>query len=85
MRAAAPSLNIEMPTDPDDTVIDISVHLHRAPETSDLRLNVEMDIKVRGLEKETIDKLVEQGRKLCPYSRLTLGKIWVTHTTSTLE
>ena len=85
MSAVAPSLNIKMPTDPGDTIIESTVHLVGSMESSEFVIKVDMDIKVRGLEQEAIDKLVQEARNRGPYSWPTLGKVWTKFTTSTLE
>jgi organic hydroperoxide reductase OsmC/OhrA len=37
-----------------------------------------MTVKVKGMSKEELEKLVEQAKKVCPYSRATQGNVTTT-------
>ncbi|KAJ4333238.1 hypothetical protein N0V95_009472 [Ascochyta clinopodiicola] len=82
MNAVAPSLNVRMPSAPEDSIVETKVHLVGDMKALDMGLRVEMHVKVKGLGKEELDKVVSRAREVCPYSRATQGNV---HTTVTCE
>lgn len=67
MNAVAPSLNIKMPTTPEDSIVETKVHLVGSMRDLDMGLRVEMNVKVKGLSKEDLEKVVYKARQVCPY------------------
>jgi organic hydroperoxide reductase OsmC/OhrA len=41
-------------------------------------LRVQLLVRVRGLAKEDLEKVVQKARQVCPYSRATKGNVWTT-------
>ncbi|KAI2478417.1 Organic hydroperoxide resistance protein [Pyrenophora tritici-repentis] len=54
-------------------------------EKVNLALKAEMHVKARGVDKETMDKLISQARLRCPYSKSTFKMVWVTYTSEIME
>ncbi|KAI1273921.1 OsmC/Ohr family [Xylaria sp. FL0933] len=75
MNAAAASMKTQMPKDPEDSVVDTTVHLVGDMKKLDMGIRVDMKIGVRGLSKEEIEKVVEKAKEVCPYSRATRGNV----------
>ncbi|CAI6238390.1 unnamed protein product [Periconia digitata] len=71
MNAVAPSLGLKMPTKVEDSVVESTVHLVGSMKDLDMGLRVELLVKVRGLDKESLEKIVYKARQVCPYSRAT--------------
>lgn len=82
MNAVAPSLNVKMPSTPEDSIVETKVHLVGSMRDLDMGLRVEMNVKVKGLSKEDLEKVVHKARQVCPYSRATKDNV---HTTVTCE
>ncbi|KAI1427848.1 OsmC/Ohr family [Xylaria sp. FL1777] len=75
MNAAAASMKTKMPTDPEDSVVDTTVHLVGDMKKLDMGIRVDMRIGIRGLEKSQIEKIVDKAKEICPYSRATRGNV----------
>ncbi|CAJ2505175.1 Uu.00g125690.m01.CDS01 [Anthostomella pinea] len=75
MNASAASLGIRMPTTPEDSIVENTVHLVGDMKNLDMGIRVDMKIKIRGLDKADIDKVVEKAKEVCPYSRATRGNV----------
>lgn len=75
MNACAPMLKIKMPKNKEDSVVDTTVHLVGDPAKLDMGIRVDMKIKVKGVDKETLEKLVAKTKEVCPYSRATQGNV----------
>ena len=60
------------------------VHLVGDAKAADFGLKVDMLVKVKGMSKEELEKVVEQAKKVCPYSRATQGNISTTIKVETL-
>lgn len=75
MNSVAPSLKIKMPTSPQDSIVDIKVHLVGSLRQLDMGLRVELFVKVRGLTREELDSVVHRAEQVCPYSRATRGNV----------
>lgn len=82
MNAVAPSLGLKMPTTTEDSIVESTVHLVGSMKDLDMGLRVELLVKVKGLSKEDLNKVVEKAREVCPYSRATKGNV---HTTINCE
>ncbi|KAI0467540.1 OsmC-like protein [Xylaria cf. heliscus] len=75
MNAVAPSLGAKMPTDPEDSIVDTTVHLVGDMGRLDLGIRVDMKVAVRGLERGLVERIVGSARLVCPYSRATKGNV----------
>ncbi|KAF5704607.1 transcription activator acu-15 [Fusarium mundagurra] len=75
MNAVAAKDGITMPTAPEDSIVETTVHLVGDMKKLDMGLRVDMKISVRGLEKEQIEGIVEKTKKVCPYSRAIEGNV----------
>ena len=75
MNASAISLKIEMPKAKEDSVVETTVHLVGDMKQLDMGIRVDMKVKVKGLSKEDLDKVVEKAKEVCPYSRATRGNV----------
>ncbi|KAI1333881.1 OsmC/Ohr family [Xylariaceae sp. FL0016] len=78
MNGSAAQMGIRMPTTPEDSIIESTVHLVGDLKQLDMGIRVNMKIKVRGLSKDDLDKVVEKAKEVCPYSRATQGNITTT-------
>ncbi|KAF5542362.1 transcription activator acu-15 [Fusarium phyllophilum] len=63
MNAVAAKDGITMPTAPEDSIVETTVHLVGDMKSLDMQLRVDMKISVRGLEKEQIEGIVEKTKK----------------------
>ncbi|KAI3330167.1 OsmC/Ohr family [Ustulina deusta] len=75
MNAVAASLKTKMPADPEDSVVDTTVHLVGDMKKLDMGIRVDMKVAIRGLEKGQIETIVERAKEVCPYSRATRGNV----------
>ncbi|KAJ4018779.1 hypothetical protein NW752_005907 [Fusarium irregulare] len=75
MNACAAQMGITMPTNIEDSVVDTTVHLVGDMKQLDMSLRVDMKIKVKGLAKDELEKVVEKAKEVCPYSRATKGNV----------
>lgn len=75
MNAVAPSLGIKLPTGAQDSVVDAKVHLIGDMKQLDLGIKVDLHVKVKGVKKEDIEKVVAKTKEVCPYSRATQGNV----------
>jgi organic hydroperoxide reductase OsmC/OhrA len=75
MNASAASLGISMPSNTDDSVVDATVHLVGDLKKLDLGLRVDMKVRVAGLSKGDLQKVVDKAKEVCPYSRATQGNV----------
>jgi len=85
MNAVAPSVGVQMPSKPEDSVVEATVHLVGSMKELDMGLRVELKVKVRGLEKEDLDKVVSKARQVCPYSRATKDNVYTTISVEKME
>lgn len=72
MNAVAPTLKIKLPA---DSIVETTVHLIGSLKELDLGIRVDMKVKVSGIKLEDVEKVVEETRKVCPYSRATQGNV----------
>ncbi|KAI1364124.1 OsmC/Ohr family [Xylaria arbuscula] len=75
MNAAAASMKAKMPTDPEDSIVETTVHLVGDMKKLDMGIRVDMKVGIRGLEKNMVEKIVEKAKEICPYSRATRGNV----------
>ncbi|KAK5633326.1 hypothetical protein RRF57_009040 [Xylaria bambusicola] len=75
MNAAAASMKAKMPTDPEDSIVDTTVHLVGDMKKLDMGIRVDMKVGIRDLEKDQIEEIVEKAKEICPYSRATRGNV----------
>jgi Ohr subfamily peroxiredoxin len=78
MNAVAPTLGVKMPSSPEDSIVESTVHLVGNMKDLDMGLRVELLVKVRGLEKEKLEEVVYKARQVCPYSRATKDNVYTT-------
>lgn len=76
MNASAAQLGIRMPADrPEDSVVDAAVHLVGDMKALDMGLRVDLRVRVRGLSRDEVEKVVKRAEEVCPYSRATRGNV----------
>ncbi|KAJ9504321.1 hypothetical protein H2202_000377 [Exophiala xenobiotica] len=75
MNAAAMSMKIQMPENKEDSIVETTVHLVGDMKKLDMGIRVDMRVQVRGLSKESLDKVVNKAKEVCPYSRATRGNV----------
>ncbi|KFA53345.1 hypothetical protein S40293_06663 [Stachybotrys chartarum IBT 40293] len=75
MNASAAKMGITMPTTIEDSVVETTVHLVGDMKALDMGLRVDMKVKVKGLAKEELQRVVDEAKKVCPYSRATQGNV----------
>ncbi|KAK3701814.1 hypothetical protein LTR37_015236 [Vermiconidia calcicola] len=75
MNASAPSIGLKMPKNPEDSIVETAVHLVGDMKSLELRLKVDMKVKVRGVSKEELEKIVAKTREVCPYSHAIQGNV----------
>ena len=75
MNASAMSLGIKMPQKQEDSIVETTVHLVGSLKDLDLGIRVDMKVKVNGLSKQDVEKVVAKAKEVCPYSRATKGNV----------
>ncbi|ATY59347.1 OsmC family protein [Cordyceps militaris] len=75
MNLVAPKMGVKMPSNAEDSVVETTVHMVGDLKKVDLGIRVEMVVKVKGVGKEDLEKLVEKTKETCPYSRATQGNV----------
>lgn len=75
MNASAPSLGIRMPSKKEDSVVDATVHLVGDMKKLDMGIRVDLKVRVRGLDRAEVEKVVAKAEEVCPYSRATRGNV----------
>ncbi|KAI8628471.1 OsmC-like protein [Xylariaceae sp. FL1651] len=75
MNAAAASMGTKMPTSPEDSIVETTVHFVGDMKKLDMGIRVDMKVSIRGLEKDEIDKIVAKAKEVCPYSQATQGNV----------
>jgi len=65
----------KMPGDPEDSIVDTTVHLVGDMKKLDMGIRVDMKVGVRGLPRETTEKIVKKALEICPYSRAIKGNV----------
>jgi organic hydroperoxide reductase OsmC/OhrA len=84
MNAVAASEGVKMPTKPEDSIVETTVHLVGDMKQLDMGLRVEMKVRVKGLSKDELEKVVYKARQVCPYSRATKDNVYTTVTCETM-
>jgi len=72
MRFVAGKAKVVLPAD-----TSITGHVGIGPIPAGFAIKVQLDIKVPGLPKDQVQKLVEAAHQVCPYSNATRGNIEV--------
>lgn len=75
MNLVAGGMGVRMPAKAEDSIIETTVNLVGDLKKGDLGLKVDMLVKVKGVDEETLKKLVEKTKTVCPYSRATEGNV----------
>ncbi|KAK5743663.1 hypothetical protein LTR17_002570 [Elasticomyces elasticus] len=75
MNATAASMGLKMPERKEDSIVESTVHLVGDMKKLDLGLRVDLVVKVKGMKKEDVEKIVEKTKTVCPYSRATAGNV----------
>lgn len=75
MNASAASMGIKMPSKKEDSVVDATVHLVGDMKKLDMGIRVDLKIKVNGLDRDQVEKVVKKAEEVCPYSRATRGNV----------
>lgn len=75
MNAAAMSMKIQMPENKQDSIVETTVHLVGDMKKLDMGIRVDMKVDVKGLSKESLEKVVNKAKEVCPYSRATRGNV----------
>ncbi|KAF5649974.1 organic hydroperoxide resistance [Fusarium sp. NRRL 52700] len=85
MNAVAAKEGITMPTAPEDSIVETTVHLTGDMKELNLKLRVDMKIMVRGLEQKQLEDIVAKAKKVCPYSRAIKTNVWTEYTVIKLD
>lgn len=75
MNASAMSMKIPMPAKKEDSIVDTTVYLVGDMKRLDMGIRVAMKVKIKGLERSEVEKIVEKAKEVCPYSRATRGNV----------
>ena len=75
MNLSGSALGFKMPENQEDSIVETDVHLVGDLKGLDLGLRVDMRVKVKGLSKEDLEKVIEKTKTVCPYSRATQGNV----------
>ncbi|EKV16384.1 Peroxiredoxin, OsmC-like protein [Penicillium digitatum] len=78
MNGSAAMLKIRMPSKPEDSIVETTVHLVGDPAKMDMGIRVDMKVKVKGLARDQVEKVVAKAKEVCPYSRATKGNVLTT-------
>ncbi|CAN8098402.1 unnamed protein product [Discula destructiva] len=75
MNASAASMGIRMPSKKEDSIVDATVHLVGDMKKLDMGIRVDMKVRVKGLDRADVEKVVAKAEEVCPYSRATRGNV----------
>lgn len=75
MNASAAMLKIKMPSNPEDSIVQTTVHLVGDAAKVNMGIRVDMKVKVRGLAKDQVDRVVAKAKEVCPYSKAIQGNV----------
>jgi Ohr subfamily peroxiredoxin len=75
MNASAAGMGIQMPHEKEKSVVETTVHLVGDMKKLDMGIRVDMKVKVGGLSKDQVEKVVAKAKEVCPYSRATQGNV----------
>ncbi|KAJ1847493.1 hypothetical protein LPJ70_001503 [Coemansia sp. RSA 2708] len=73
MGLAAKGLKVDLP---ESNTVTAAVHIGQHPEGG-FGLGVELRVSVPGVDKATVQKVVDEAHGICPYSRATRGNVEV--------
>ncbi|TID24971.1 Organic hydroperoxide resistance protein [Venturia nashicola] len=75
MNASAMSMKIQMPKNKEDSIVETTVHLVGDMKALDMGIRVGMKVKIKGLSRDQVEKIVAKAKEVCPYSRATKGNV----------
>lgn len=75
MAAVANEMKIDLPLGKEESIVESTVHLVGDLKKLDLGLRVELKVKVKGVDQQTLQKVVDRTKEVCPYSRATAGNV----------
>ena len=75
MNASAAKMGIRIPEKKEDSIVETTVYLVGDMKGLDMGLKVEMKVKIKGLERAQVEKVVKAAEEVCPYSRATRGNV----------
>ncbi|PSS03499.1 OsmC/Ohr family [Coniella lustricola] len=75
MNASAASMGIKMPGKKEDSIVAATVYLVGDMKELDMGLRVDMKVRVNGLDRAELEKIVAKAEEVCPYSRATRGNV----------
>lgn len=75
MNASAMEMGLKMPEAKEDSVVETTVHLVGDMKALDMGIRVDMKVKVKGLSKGDLERVVKKAKEVCPYSRATKGNV----------
>lgn len=78
MNLTAGGMGVKLPRKAEDSIIETTVHLVGDLKNAELGIRVDMVVKVKGVKKEDLEKVVEKTKEVCPYSRATKGNVTTT-------
>lgn len=74
-KLAAETMNIKF--NPDDLKVTCHVSLGKDNTDNGLGLKVKMEMEVKSLEQEAVNRLIQRANELCPYSKAIQGNVEV--------
>jgi Ohr subfamily peroxiredoxin len=84
MNLCAKSMGIELPEKAGDSIVETTVCMVGNTQQLDLGVRLAMNVKMRGISKEDLEKVVQKTREVCPYIRSIKGNASVDMTTETM-
>lgn len=75
MGLCASDLGLEFSERPEDNIVETKVTMAGGIKKRDLGFQIEMLVRTRGLKQEELERLVEETRKVCPFSRSIDGNM----------
>lgn len=75
MNLTAMGMGVKLPEKPEDSIIETDVHMVGDLKKVDLGIRVDMLVKVRGVKKDELEKVVAKTKETCPYSLATKGNV----------
>lgn len=75
MGLCASDLGLDFSEKPEDNVVETKVTMAGGIKKRDLGVQVKMLVRTRGLKQRELERLVEETRKVCPFSRFIDGNM----------
>ncbi|KAG5990132.1 hypothetical protein E4U54_004167 [Claviceps lovelessii] len=75
MNLAAKEMGIGMPAEAEDSVVETTLHMVGDLKGFDLGVRVDMVVRVKGVERAEMERLVGRTMETCPYSRAIRGNV----------